>query len=106
MSFTLFQLTNQTKDIFHLQFPIFKIPRLLTAGNHVKTISQSDKLNFLAFGLETTRLETKQAIQRQKKTNFDTSQKKSHDEGQKFTIRIGELTFLGFFMNFELECIF
>ena len=34
--FPLFQLTNQTKVIFHLQFPSFKVPRLLTAGDPLK----------------------------------------------------------------------
>ena len=39
MIFTLFQLTNQTKDIFHFKFPILKISRLLTIGDPVKTLS-------------------------------------------------------------------
>ena len=39
MIFTLFQLTNQTKDIFHFKFQIFKISRLLTTGDPVKTLS-------------------------------------------------------------------
>ena len=39
MIFPLFQLTNQTKVIFHLQFPSFKIPRLLTAGDPLKILS-------------------------------------------------------------------
>ena len=30
---------NQTKDIFHLKFPILKIPRLLTIEDPVKTLS-------------------------------------------------------------------
>ena len=62
MSFTLFQFTNLTKDIFHLNFPIFKIPRLLTIGNPVKTLSiwarlwsdltQSSNLQTWHFSLE------------------------------------------------------
>ena len=37
--FTLFQLTNNTKDIFYLPFQIFKIPKLLTTGDPVNTPS-------------------------------------------------------------------
>ena len=36
MFFNLSQLTNQTKDIFRLKFPIFKILRLLMIGDPVK----------------------------------------------------------------------
>ena len=38
-SFTIIQFTNQTNDIFYLKIPIFKIPRLLTIGDPVKTSS-------------------------------------------------------------------
>ena len=44
MIFILFLLTNQTKDIFHLKFPIFKISRLLTIGDPVKTLSIGARL--------------------------------------------------------------
>ena len=37
--FTLFQLTNNTKDIFYVPFQIFKILKLLTTGDSVKTPS-------------------------------------------------------------------
>ena len=39
MIFTLFHLPNQSRYIFHIPLPIFKIPRLLRAGDPVKTLT-------------------------------------------------------------------